>query len=119
MSSEIAAAKPLQEWLIACLSLAGGGVLVEVNDPNIRPRIAVLVYADLPIPARREHKVPSIERNIAERFGPVILVVPNGAIVSKSPDSTSIKIRFEAENLAVVGLRYCVPAIGSIARTAY
>ena len=96
-----------------------GGALVELNDPNIRPRIAILVQADLPFPARREHEVPSIERNIAERFGPVILGIPYGAIVSKSPDSRSIKIRFEAENLAVVGLRYCGPAIGSIGRTAH
>ena len=64
-----------------------GGALVELNDPNIRPRIAILVQADLPIPARREHKEPSIERNIAERFGPVILGIPYGAVVSKSPDS--------------------------------
>src|ERR1700674_1611406 len=101
------------------LSLAAGGVLVEVHDPNIRPRIAILVYADLPIPARREHEEPSIERNIAERFGPVILGIPYGAIVSKSPDRRGIKIRFEAENLAVVGLRYCGSAIGSIGRTAH
>ena len=96
-----------------------GGALVELNDPNIGTRIAILVQADLPIPARREHEEPSIERNTAERFRPVILGIPYSAVVSKPPDGRGIQIGFDAEDLVVVGLRHCPVAIGRIGRTAH
>src|SRR5258708_4415194 len=95
------------------------GVLVEFYDPNIGPRIAILVRADLPVPARREHEEPSIERNIAERFGPVILAIPYGAVVSKSPDGRGFEICFDAEDLAVVGLLHFGVPVGTVGRTAH
>lgn len=99
--------------------LDGTVLSVESYDPNIGPWIAIFVQADLPVPARREHQEPFIERNIAKRFGPVILGIPYGAVVSKSPDSGGIEIRFDAEDLAVVGLFHFVLAVGTVGRTAH
>ena len=94
-----------------------GGLLVEFDDPNIRAGIAIFVHADLLVPARREHEELSIERNVAEWFGPEVLVIPDGAVVSKSPDGGGIEICFDAEDLAVIGLLHVVLAIGTCSVT--
>ena len=53
------------EWVHSCWGMAavldGTGRLVEFHDPDIGPRIAILVRANLPVPARREQVKPFIE----------------------------------------------------------
>src|ERR1700682_6103287 len=59
---------------------------IQLDDPQVRARVAVPGISDLIVPTRGENIKASIKRNVAERLRPVIFRIPYRTIVREPPD---------------------------------